>query len=146
LFIKEDIKMIRDIVKDESILTQKSEHFIFGEDEYIIQDLLDTANEHKENCAGLASIQIGIPKRVILVRQGDRFVPFINPMIIQKSPKTYIATEGCLSLDGQRTVQRHASVKVVWRTPDGTRKVQMFNGYVAEILQHEIDHCNGIII
>ena len=138
--------MVKDIIKDEGILTQKSEHFIFGEDEYIIQDLLDTANAHKENCAGLASIQIGIPKRVILVRQGDKFVPFINPMILQKSPKTYIATEGCLSLDGQRTVKRHASIKVVWRTVSGQRKVQMFNGYTAEILQHEIDHCNGIII
>lgn len=138
--------MIKDIIKDENILTQKSEHFIFGEDDYLIQDLLDTANEHKENCAGLACIQIGVPKRVILVRQGNRFVPFINPMIIQKSPKTYIATEGCLSLEGKRAVKRHASVKVVWRTPDGTRKVQMFNGFIAEVLQHEIDHCNGIII
>ena len=138
--------MIKDIIKDESFLIQKSEPFVFGEDDYLIQDLLDTANEHKENCAGLACIQIGVPKKVILVRQGNKFVPFINPTIIQKSPKTYVATEGCLSLEGTRTVKRHHSVKVVWTTPEGARKAKMFNGFVAEILQHEIDHCNGIII
>jgi len=138
--------MVKEIIKDENILKQKSEHFIFGEDEYLIQDLLDTANEHKENCAGLASIQLGVPKRIVVVKQGTKYIPFINPMIIQKSPKTYIATEGCLSLDGTRQVKRHSSIKVVWRTANGQRKVQMFNGFIAEVLQHEIDHCNGILI
>lgn len=138
--------MIRDIIKDESMLSQKSEHFIFGEDDYLIADLIDTANEHRDNCAGLASIQIGVPKRIVVVKQGNKYIPFINPMIIQKSPQTYIATEGCLSLDGTRQVKRHSSIKVVWRTANGQRKVQMFNGFTAEVLQHEIDHCNGITI
>lgn len=138
--------MVKEIIKDESILTQKSEQFIFGEDDYLIADLIDTAKAHEENCAGLASIQIGVPKRIIVVKQGTKFVPYINPWIVQASPKTYIATEGCLSLDGTRQVQRHASVKVVWRTASGQRKVQMFNGFMAEVLQHEIDHCNGILI
>lgn len=74
--------MIKDIIKDENILSQKSEHFIFGEDDYLIADLIDTANEHRDNCAGLASIQIGVPKRIVVVKQGNKYIPFINPMII----------------------------------------------------------------
>lgn len=138
--------MIRDINKDIESLSQKSEQFIFGEDDYLIEDMLDTAEAHKENCVGLACIQIGVPKKVILVRQGDKFVPFINPMIIKKSHGTYEADEGCLSLEGARRVRRHNSVKVVWTTREGKRKMQEFNGFTAQILQHEIDHCNGILI
>ena len=138
--------MIRDIVKDENVLRQKSEPFVFGQDDYLITDLLDTANAHKDNCAGLACIQIGVAKRIVLVRVGDNFIPFINPVIFKKSPKTYIAQEGCLSLEGLRTVKRHKSVKVMWTDQNGKRKVQEFSGYVAEILQHEIDHCNGVLI
>ena len=138
--------MIRKIVKDENILRQKSELFVMGEDDYLITDMLDTANAHKGNCAGLACIQIGIAKRIILVRQNNKFIPFINPVIIKKSPQTYIANEGCLSIKGLRTVKRHKTVKVAFTTLQGKRKVQEFSGYVAEIIQHEVDHCNGILI
>lgn len=138
--------MIREIVKDESILKQKSDRFVLGEDDYLIQDMLDTANAHKDNCVGLTCIQIGVPKRVILVKQGESFVPFINPMIIKKSPKTYIAREGCLSLDGLREVKRHHSIKVIWTDLNGKRKAKEFSGFIAEILQHEIDHCEGVLI
>ena len=138
--------MVKDIIKDPSILTQKSEHFILGQDDHIIQDMLDTANAHKENCAGLAAIQIGEPKGVILVRQGDKFIPFINPMIIKMGNKTYVAEEGCLSLDGKKSVKRHASVMVVWTDLRGKRVAKTFSGYTAQILQHEIDHLNGILI
>lgn len=138
--------MIKDINKDTDSLSQKSLPFVLGEDDYLIKDMLDTAEAHKENCVGLACIQIGVPKKVILVRQGDKFIPFINPMIIKKSHGTYEADEGCLSLEGTRRVRRHNSVKVVWTTREGKRKVQEFNGFIAQILQHEIDHCNGILI
>lgn len=138
--------MIKDIIKDEKVLTQKSVQFVFGKDDYLIQDMLDTANEYKENCAGLACIQIGIPKKIILVKSNDKYNVLINPMIIKKSPKTYIAQEGCLSVDGIKTVKRHNSVKVMWTTAQGKKKVQEFNGFVAEIIQHEIDHLNGILI
>lgn len=138
--------MVKEIVKDENILKQKSEMFVMGEDNYLIIDMIDTANAYKDNCAGLACIQIGVAKRVILVRQNDDFEVFINPMIIKKSPETYITQEGCLSLDGTRTVKRHRTVKVVYTTIQGKRKLQEFRGYVAEIIQHEIDHCNGILI
>lgn len=138
--------MVREITKDPEILSRKSVDFIPGLDDHLIADMLDTANAHKDNCAGLACIQIGINKRIILVRDGDDFKVFCNPAIVKRSAKTYMATEGCLSLDGSREVKRHNSVMVSWVTPKGKRNVKEFSGWIAEILQHEIDHCNGILI
>ena len=138
--------MVREITKDLEILSQKSVDYIPGLDDHLITDMLDTANAHKDNCAGLACIQIGVPKRIILVRDGDDFKIFCNPTIVKKSAKTYMATEGCLSLDGSREVKRHNSVMVSWVTPKGKRNVKEFTGWIAEIIQHEIDHCNGILI
>ena len=138
--------MIKEIVKDEKILTQKSERFEFGKDDYLIKDMIDTAEHYKDNCAGLACIQIGIPKRVILVRQGDKFIPFINPMMVQRSNKTYIAKEKCLSVDGVRTVRRFNAIKVIYSTQENKTKCMTFSGFTAQIIQHEIDHLNGILI
>ena len=138
--------MIRDITKNEKILTQKSEPFILGEDDYLIQDLIDTANEHKETCAGLACIQIGIAKRIIVVRHGENYVPYINPIIFQKSNKTYTTQEGCLSVEDAHTVKRHQSIKLIWTTPEGQKKMKEFKGWVAQVIQHEVDHLNGILI
>lgn len=138
--------MVREITKDLDVLSQKSEDFIPGLDDHLITDMLDTANAHKDNCAGLACIQIGVLKRIILVRSGDGFMVFCNPAIVKRSAKTYMATEGCLSLDGSREVKRHNSVMVSWVTPKGKRNVKEFTGWIAETLQHEIDHCNGILI
>lgn len=138
--------MERTIVKDIEFLKQKSEQFIIGKDDYIIIDMIDTANAHKENCVGLAGVQIGELKRVILVRNGDKFIPFINPVIVKKSGKTYIANEGCLSLDGTRDVKRWFTIMVKWTDINGKINVETFNGYLAEILQHEIDHLNGVLI
>lgn len=138
--------MIKDIVKDIEILSQKSERFEFGKDDYLIQDMLDTAEHHKDHCVGLACIQIGVPKRIILVRQNDKFIPFINPMIVQRSKETYTAKERCLSLDGEREVKRHNGVKVIYTTKDKKTKSMAFSGFVAEIIQHEVDHLNGILI
>lgn len=138
--------MERTIVKDIEFLKQKSEPFIIGEDDSIIIDMIDTANAHKENCVGLAGVQIGVLKRVILVRNGDEFIPFINPIIVKRSGKTYIANEGCLSLEGKRNVKRWYAVMVAWTDTKGKRNVKIFNGYFAEILQHEIDHLNGVLI
>lgn len=137
---------IKDIVKDTAILTQKSVPFVFGEDDAIIQDLQDTATAHEDNCAGLAAIQLGIPKRVIVVKEGNKFVTYINPVIVKRSRESYMATEGCLSLEGARTVRRYRSVMVSYTTSNGKKKSKTFDGFVAEILQHEIDHCNGVLI
>ena len=147
--------MVRTIIKDEEMLKQKSDKFMFANvsdmtynigDEYLIDDILDTAEAHKDKCVGLAAIQMGIPKRLIVVKMGDKFVPMINPVIIQKSKDTYTALEGCLSLEGQREVRRHRFIKVAYTTRNGKPKVEMFKGFIAEIIQHEVDHTNGILI
>lgn len=140
--------MIKDIVKDTEALQQKSEPFEFGKDDYLIEDLLDTAHAHifEGGCVGLAAVQIGVPKKAIVVMIGNRFVPLINPVIITRSPQTFIATEGCLSLEGTREVKRHRHVKVAYTTPHGVKKMQSFSGFPAQIIQHECDHLNGILI
>ena len=142
--------MVREIIKGPAILSQISTPIDFATERdalaNLIQDLMDTANANKKNCAGLAAIQIGIPKKVILVNEKGKFVPYINPTIVGRSRSTYCVEEGCLSLDGKRTVKRHHDIKVVWRNKNGKPCVKVFSGYVAEILQHEIDHCNGILI
>lgn len=138
--------MIKEIIKDEIILQTKSENFVIGEDDYLIQDMIDTANANIESCAGLACIQIGVAKRVILVKQGDKFIVYINPVIVKKSPRTYVTQEGCLSLDGLRTVKRHRQITLAYTNKQGKRKVQTFSGFTAQIIQHECDHLNGILI
>ena len=138
--------MVKSIVKDIEILQQKSERFVFGEDEHLVQDMIDTAHEHIENCVGLACIQIGVPKRVILVKMGEKFIPFINPTIIQRSKETFLTNEGCLSLDGEKEVRRHRRIKLGYTTLDGKTKVGEFGGFAAQIIQHECDHLNGILI
>ena len=138
--------MVKEIVKDVDILLQTSERFEFDSDEYLIQDMLDTAEYHKDKCIGLAAVQIGVLKRIIVVYMGGKFVPFINPVIIQKSRGTYIAKEGCLSLSYGGEVRRHDSIKVAYTTRNGQTKVQTFRGLTAQIIQHEVDHLNGKLI
>lgn len=138
--------MVREIVTDKKILTQKSERFVIGKDEYLIADMLDTANAHKDRCAGLACIQIGVPKRVILVKQGDKFVPYINPIIVHKSITTYTAKEECLSLKGARSVKRHHQIKLMYSDKNGRSRSKVFEGFTAEVIQHECDHLNGVLI
>ena len=148
--------MVRTIIKNIDMLKQKSYRFMWSGvtnpdypnpgDEYLIKDILDTAEYNKDNCVGLSAIQMGIPKRLIVVKMGDKFAPMINPAIIQKSKETYTAIEGCLSLEGQREVRRHRSVKVAYQNRDGRAKVETFKVFVAEIIQHEVDHTNGILI
>ena len=138
--------MIKEIVKDTNVLSQKSERFEFDKDEHLIQDMLDTAKANDDVCVGLACVQIGVPKRVILVKQGDKFIPFINPSIINKSTETYRAVEKCLSFDEPKEVRRHKKIKVCYTTINKKMKVEQFSGYTAQIIQHECDHLNGTLI
>ena len=138
--------MVREIVKDTKILTQKSERFIIGQDDHLIKDMLDTADAHNDICAGLACIQIGVPKRVILVRDGAKFIPYINPAIVHRSPQTYIAKEGCLSVDGVHEVKRHYVIKLCYDDKKGKRRIVTLSGHLAQIVQHECDHLNGVLI
>lgn len=138
--------MIKEIVKDTEFLTQKSEAVIVEEAQEIVTDLLDTAHYHIDNCAGLAAPQIGVLKKVIVVRSGNSFVPMINPMIIKKSGRKFMNSEGCLSLEGTRTVERYSTVLVSYQDKSGKRLTKTFNSLLAIIVQHEVDHLNGKLI
>lgn len=139
--------MIKKIVKDENKLKQKSEPFIFGADDGLIQDLLDTAHKYSPNCVGLAAPQIGVHKRAIVVLTNVGFMPMINPVIFWKDLKSkYTTVEGCLSVNGEHETKRFRKIKVEYTTQNGCKKSQMFTGYVAQIIQHEVDHLNGILI
>lgn len=142
--------MVKEIVKNPETLTRKSEAIDFKKEkdflDNLIQDMMDTADAHKDNCAGLAAIQIGVPKRVVLAMKEGKYIPFVNPVIVKRSPATYRTVEGCLSLDGEHEVERHYTIMVSYMTRNGKKNVKQFNGHVAQILQHEIDHLNGILI
>ena len=138
--------MIKEIVKDVEILTKKSEQVSIEAAQEIITDLLDTAKAHIDDCAGLAAPQIGINKRVVVVRKDDSFFPMVNPMIIKKTGKKFLNHEGCLSLDGVRNVERYTSVLVNYIDGKGKRQTKTFNGMLAIIVQHETDHLNGVLI
>ena len=139
--------MIKEIVKDINFLKQKSEDFSFETDKDLIQDLLDTAEHHGTNCVGLAAPQIGIHKRAIVVLTNAGFKPMLNPVIFWKDLKSkYNAIEGCLSLDGEREVKRFRRIKVKYTNENGITIIKQFDGYQAQIIQHEVDHLNGILI
>lgn len=138
--------MVKDIIRDIKVLTTKSEKFIFKQDESLIDDLIDTAIAKGSNCAGLAAIQIGVPKRLIVVWNGTKFIPFINPIIVKRSTGTYVSNESCLSLDGTREVKRHNSITVVYAERSGKVKKHTFSGFIAQVIQHECDHLNGVLI
>lgn len=136
---------VQEITKDITILQTKSTKASKA-DTYIIQDLLDTAEYNRERCCGLAAIQISQPKRIIVVLKDDEFIPLINPRIVKMSPEKYKATEGCMSLDGEREVIRHNTITIMYENKYGKINKAIFGGRVAEIIQHEVDHCNGKLI
>lgn len=139
--------MIRDITKDTAILQQISIKAKPNSKELkqVIQDLIDTAQEHRERCVGLAAIQIGEPLRVFVARNGEKFIPFVNPVIVRYLGGTYRTEERCMSLDGSRTVTRHKGVEIMYQK--GSKFVkERYVGFFAEIIQHEMDHLNGKLI
>lgn len=143
--------MIREIIKNDisgtAILTQTSEKVEKGENiSDLIRDLIDTAKSHTDpECAGLAAIQIGVPKRVCVMVDGDKYIPIINPFIIQRSKGTHMSTEVCLSVEGERTIKRHNEV-IAMIDVGGKRKKRVFGGIHSVILQHEMDHMNGLLV
>lgn len=138
--------MIKEIVKDVEFLQQVSERADITADKQLFDDLVDTAQANIANCVGLAAPQIGVLKKAIVVMTNTGWKVFVNPTIIARSKETYIATEGCLSLDGQREVKRHKWIKVAFQQPNGKTQVVQYNGMVAEIIQHECDHLRGVLI
>lgn len=136
--------MIRDICKDEAFLAQKAEPAA-ADDLGTAQDLLDTLIAHKDGCVGMAANMIGVNKRIIAFENDGKYEVMFNPVIVKQSV-AYEAEEGCLSLTGHRKVRRFRTVKVQWQNEKFQLRLKTFTGWTAEIIQHELDHCDGILI
>lgn len=136
--------MIRDICKDEKFLAQKAE-LANEQDINIAQDLLETLEHHKAGCVGMAANMIGVNKRIIAFDNEGTYMVMFNPEIVKKS-EAYQTEEGCLSLTGVRPTKRWKSIKVKYQNDKFQVRFKTFTGWTAQIIQHEIDHCDGIII
>ncbi|MEE0388454.1 peptide deformylase [Agathobaculum sp.] len=136
--------MVREIMKDEVFLAEASEKAT-AEDTEIARDLLETLEAHKAGCVGMAANMIGVRKRIIAFDNEGSYMVMFNPEIVKKSG-AYEAEEGCLSLTGTRKTRRWQSIKVQYQNEKMQIRLKTFTGWTAQIIQHEIDHCNGIII
>lgn len=136
--------MIKDIVKDQFFLSQKSSE-VSHEDLHIIEDLKDTLTFHREHCVGMAANMIGYQKRMMIVNDEGQFLILINPSLIQKQG-SYQTQEGCLSLEGVRDTKRFQKIKVDYFDENMKHRIKTFTGYTAQIIQHELDHFEGILI
>ena len=136
--------MICEIVRDESFLAQRSWETSFL-DIPIAQNLLDTLAAYSDSCVGLAANMIGVHKRIIAVNMGPINVAMLNPVIVKKSGK-YMTEEGCLSLNGVRPTARYKKITVEFQDMQFKKQRQSFEGWTAQIIQHEIDHYDGIVI
>lgn len=136
--------MIREICRDEAFLAQKAEPATM-DDLPVAQDLLDTLIAHKDGCVGMAANMIGVNKRIIAFDNEGNYLVMLNPVIV-KASGAYEAEEGCLSLVGTRKTKRFQTIKVQWQNGKMQTRLKTFSGWTAEIIQHEIDHCEGILI
>ena len=136
--------MIREICRDETFLSQKAAPAT-ADDLATAQDLLDTLTAHKDGCVGMAANMIGVNKRVIIFENEGEYQVMFNPVIVRKSGP-YEAEEGCLSLSGTQRTKRFGTIKVQWQNESFQTRRKTFTGWTAEIIQHEIDHCDGILI
>ena len=136
--------MIQPIMKDPIFLAQKSAPAT-KEDLQVAQDLLDTLTAHKDGCVGMAANMIGVAKRIIVFDNEGKYMVMFNPEIVKRS-EPYEAEEGCLSLPGTRKAKRYRSIKVQYQNDQFQTRFKTFTGWTAQIIQHEIDHCNGVLI
>ena len=136
--------MVREIMKDEAFLALPSERAT-AEDMDTAHDLLETLEAHKEGCVGMAANMIGVRRRIIAFDNEGSYMLMLNPEIVKKSG-AYDAEEGCLSLTGTRKTRRWQSIKVQFQNEKMQTRLKTFTGWTAQIIQHEIDHCNGVII
>ena len=136
--------MIKPIMKDPIFLARKSV-IATKDDLYIAQDLRDTLEANKDGCVGMAANMIGVLKRVIIFDDNGKASVMFNPEIIKFS-ESYETEEGCLSLNGSRKTKRYKSIKVQYQNETFQTRIKTYTGWTAQIIQHEIDHCNGILI
>ena len=137
--------MVKELIHDPILLAKKSTPAT-TEDLQAAQDLLDTLSAHKDSCVGMAANMIGIHKRIIVFDDNNAYTTMLNPEII-KCSEPYETEESCLSLlGGPRKTKRWKKIKVQYQTLDFQTRLKTFSGWTAQIIQHEIDHCNGILI
>ncbi len=136
--------MNRQIIRDILFLGQKSEEASQA-DLPVARDLMDTLAAHRETCVGLAANMIGVRKRIIVVQAGLLPLVMLNPRIVAKS-QPFEAEEGCLSLDGTRKTTRYQQIEVEFRDMGWKKHRETYTGWTAQIIQHEVDHCEGVVI
>ena len=136
--------MVKPIMRDLFFLRQRAEKATEAERQTAI-DLLDTLKAHEDGCVGMAANMIGVNKAIIAVNMGFMNVAMFNPKIVKKNGK-YETEEGCLSLDGVRKCVRYQEIEVEYEDINFKRQRQKYSGWTAQIIQHECDHLNGIII
>ena len=137
--------MVRELMHDPLFLGRKS-RAATKEDLAIGRDLLETLVAHKETCVGMAGNMIGETVAVIAFFEGDSPVVMYNPEIL-KAEGAYDTEEGCLSLlGGPRKCKRYQKIKVRWDNENFQKRIKTFTGWTAQIIQHEVDHCNGVLI
>ena len=137
--------MVKEIIHDPIFLAGKSE-VATKEDLQVAQDLLDTLTANKDGCVGMAANMIGVRKRIIVFDNEGAYMTMFNPEIIKKSGP-YDAQESCLSLlGGPRPCKRYQSIKVQWQTAEFQTRIKTYTGWTAQIIQHEVDHCDGVLI
>ena len=137
--------MVRELMHDPIFLAQKSTAAT-AEDLAVAQDLLDTLTFHKEGCVGMAANMIGVTKRIIVFDNEGSYMTMLNPVIL-KGAELYETEEGCLSLlGGPRKTKRYKKIKVQYQNLQMQTRVKTFTGWTAQIIQHEVDHCSGVLI
>ncbi len=136
--------MIKAVVKDILFLEQKSE-LATKDDVEVINDLIDTLRANLDHCVGMAANMIGVKKRILVFSVGEMIIPMVNPVILKKEIP-YEAEESCLSLQGFRKTTRYEKIEVEYLDRNFKKHKQLFTGFTAQIIQHEVDHFEGIII
>ena len=137
--------MIKELIHDPILLARKSQPAT-AEDIRVAQDLLDTLTAHKDSCVGMAANMIGVFRRIIAFDNEGTYTVMFTPEII-KNAGPYDTQESCLSLlGGPRPCKRYQTIKVKWQNEQLQTRIKTFTGWTAQIIQHEIDHCNGILI
>ena len=137
--------MVRELIHDPIFLAQKSKPAT-KEDLAVARDLLDTLAAHRETCVGMAANMIGVAKRIIAFDNGGSLVVMLNPEIVKQSGE-YETEESCLSLlGGPRKTVRYEKIKVRYQNEKMQTRLKTFTGFTAQIIQHEVDHCNGVLI
>ena len=136
--------MVRPVIRDTFLLSQKSAPAT-PDDLDAVRDLIDTLAANRERCVGMAANMIGVLRRFIAVMDGEKVLVMLNPEIV-KASGPYHTEEGCPSLDGTRPARRYRSIKVRWQDEAFRVRIRTFEGFTAEIIQHEMDHLEGIVI